>query len=327
MKQRTPKHFLDAHRLVMGRSKLTRKAHGAVEYSQFAELRRIFKEDDNIVGVGIAEKMTRGKPTGELALSFYVRRKRKKKKLDAQHIIPPVIRIGGKKAVLTDVHEMRTPFRALANFQKSPVKSGFSVGTGLDVHAGTVGAIVSFNGTNYMLSNAHVFRGRIDKTRISYPAMEDNGNDTNPVGTLRYKTTLVGTGNSADAALAEIDPGVIFRAAIENADVPYTVATPAKDMKIVGRGRTSGLIRGVVRTTDYDGSVIMTDGTTSDFVDQVACIGVAEGGDSGAIMVAEDTGQVVGLLFAASETEFMFTPIAAVRTALGVNFSFVNPPP
>ncbi len=324
MPRRTPKHLLEAHRLITGRARLTRKAYGVVDYNQFDELRSIFKKDDNITGIGIAEKRTCGKPTGDLVLSFYVKRKKKKSKLGGHRIIPPVIRIGGK-AILTDVHEMRTPFRALANVQNSPIQSGFSVGTSIDAHAGTVGAIVSFNGTNYILSNAHVFIGRIDKTRISYPAMEDNNDDPNPVGILRHRTTLMEAGNFADAALAEINQGVDFFSAIEDATAPYTVTAPVNDMKVVGHGRTSGEIRGTVLTTDYDGPILMPDGTTIDFLDQVSCVGVAKCGDSGTIIVAEDTHQIVGLLFAASKTEFMFTPIAAVRAALGVNFSFVDP--
>ncbi len=325
MARRIPKHLLDAQRLITGRSKLVRKAHDAVEYNQFSELRRIFKDDDNITGIGVAEKMTKGKPTGELALSFYVRRKKKKARLGAQHIIHPVIRIGGRKAVLTDVHEMRTPFRALANEKQSPVQSGFSVGTTIDVHAGTVGAIVSFGTTRYMLSNAHVFIGKINKARITYPAMEDNGNQTNPVGTLRNRVTLTAAGNFADAALAEIDEGVEMDSTIAGATVPYDMAAPADKMSVVGFGRTSGPIRGTVTTVHFSGGVTMPDGTIIDFVEQVTCEGTAEGGDSGTIMVAEDTGQIVGLLFAASKTEFMFTPIATVREKLDVNFNFVSP--
>jgi len=226
---------------------------------------------------------------------------------------------------LTDVYEMSSPFRALVNFQNSPVESGFSVGINSDPRAGTVGAVVAFGTTRYILSNAHVLRGTPNSTKIAYPAIEDSPNQpTNIVGVLRHRVPLATRENRADAALAEINSGVEIDPTIPGATPPYSVGTAAKDMKVIGTGRTTGTIRGVIRVTDFDGEVDVA-GATLDFEDQVACTGFANDGDSGTLIMEESTGQILGLLFAASDTEFLFTPVAAVRDVLGVNFRFVNP--
>lgn len=330
MASKAPKHFLEAHRLICGRDKLQRKSHGKAEYNHLAELRSIF-EDKNIVGLGVAEKLTKGKKTGELTLCFYVKKKKAKKRLGSHKIIPPVISIGGRKPIFTDVYELGGRFKALANFQKTPIQSGFSVGNDESVDAGTVGAIVSFNGTHFILSNAHVLAsqgvGDIDITQTTYPAREDI-NQTFSVGVLKHIVTFNSSGNSADAALAQINGGLNINPSISGAKPPYTVVDPADQMKVIGRGRTTSTIRGVVRDLHFSGPVEMPgDMGTIKFVDQVVCVGDVEGGDSGAIIVAKDTEQIVGLLFAGTDTEFLFTPIKAVRKSLDVNFQFINPPP
>jgi hypothetical protein len=315
MASKTPKHFLKAHRLISGRAKPKPGEHSKAEFKLLKDLRDIFK-DPNIVGLGIAEKMTKGKRIGQLTLRFYVKKKKAGKSLRSQKMIPPVISIGNGKAIFTDVYEMKSRFRALVNKQQSPVESGFSVGIRTDVRAGTVGAVVSFNGDSYILSNAHVLRGTVGKTTISYPAKEDNDDQANPVGVLQHIVPLKSSGNRADAALAKINTGIVSIPTI-----PGASGVAAKDMRVIGTGRTTGTIRGVVRCTDFDGEVDVF-GKILDFEDQVVCEGHADDGDSGALIREEGTGKILGLLFAASDDEFVFTPIATVREELGVDFSF-----
>lgn len=317
MARRVPKHILQAHRLISGRAKLKRDEHGKTEYSHLKELRSIFL-DRNVVGLGVAEKLTKGKRTGELALRFYVKKKKTKKNLGSHKLIPPVISIGDGKAIFTDVYEMKSRFRALINKKTSPVESGFSVGIRTDVRAGTVGAVVSFNGDSYILSNAHVLRGTVGQTTISYPAKEDNNNQANIVGVLQHIVPLKSSKNRADAALAKIDAGITID---QTSTASHTVGVAEKDMRVIGTGRTTGTIRGVVRCTDFDGEVDVF-GKILDFEDQVVCEGHVDDGDSGTLIMEEGTGKILGLLFAASDEEFVLSPIAAVREELGVNFNF-----
>jgi hypothetical protein len=57
------------------------------------------------------------------------------------------------------------------------------------------------------------------------------------------------------------------------------------------------------------------------FVDQVLCTGFADNGDSGSLVTAVETGRVVGLHFAGSDTVSICNPIGPVMGALGVSFA------
>ena len=79
MKSKTPKHLVQPHRLICGHEKLKKKSHSKAEFRHLADVRRIF-EAPSIVGLGIAEKVTDKKRTGELTLCFYVKDKVGKEK-------------------------------------------------------------------------------------------------------------------------------------------------------------------------------------------------------------------------------------------------------
>jgi hypothetical protein len=323
MKRKTPKHFLEAHRLITGRDKLKRASCSKAEYNHLAELRRLF-EDKNIVGLGISEKMTNNRRTGELSLCFYVIRKKAKNRLGSHKMVPPVVSIGGKP-IFTDVYQIGR-LKAQANAQMTPIQSGFSVGNDRNVNAGTVAAIVSSGGTRYILSNAHVLapqgHGTPGTIRATYPAFADS-DGMRRVGVLRQIVNLQNDGNRADAALAEINPGFDVNTSIFGARVPYTVGVPDEQMVVIGSGRTTTTIRGVVKDTRFSGPVFFPGLGSIGFVDQILCIGSSDEGDSGTLLSAD--GLIMGILVAGTQSEFMLTPIKAARESLAVNFQFIDP--
>src|ERR1700704_2474088 len=67
-------------------------------------LRRII-ETENIVGVGISEKISEGKAVGKLALTFYVERKVPLDDLDPDLAVPPTVPdpLSGPDPISTDV--------------------------------------------------------------------------------------------------------------------------------------------------------------------------------------------------------------------------------
>src|SRR5439155_1919339 len=72
---------------------------------QAADMRRVLGSK-NVVGIGVAEKMRRGKSHGELALTFYVIKKIKdKRRLRGHEVVPPTVPLAltGGKPVPTDV--------------------------------------------------------------------------------------------------------------------------------------------------------------------------------------------------------------------------------
>jgi hypothetical protein len=210
----------------------------------------------------------------------------------------------------------------------NPIESGFSVGNDQNVNAGTVGAIVSSGGTRYILSNAHVLapqgQGAPGTVNATYPAAVD-ADGMRRVGVLRFIANLKSSGNSADAALAEINPGFNIDTSISGATVPYTVGDAVEGMAVIGSGRTTTTIRGSVKDPNFTGSVFYPGLGSIQFVDQVLCIGSCDEGDSGTLLSAPATGAILGLLVGGADDEFMITPIKAARAALAVNFQFINP--
>src|SRR5258708_12271734 len=68
-----------------------------------SNMRRVV-DTNNVVAMGISEKVTQGKPTGALALTFYVNRKKPLNKLGAQVAVPPTVpeAITGPQPIPTD---------------------------------------------------------------------------------------------------------------------------------------------------------------------------------------------------------------------------------
>jgi hypothetical protein len=299
---------------------------GAAEAKHVERVRTIF-DDPNIVGAGIAEKVTEGDLAGTLSLCFYVRKKLAKARVRADRMLPPVMATPDGKAIFTDVIEIGDVVpQAQPLVKRKPIQSGFSVGH-FAISAGTVGAIVSRGKKKYLLSNSHVLAdsGKAKKgDSIWYPGPADGGKATDEIATLSsFKPFVVGDTftNTIDAALAEIIAGRLKQVnfAIHGAKHPVKVATPTRGMKIVVMGRTSGKKRSVVRDVDFRVLIDYGLGTVG-FKEQVRCDVYSAGGDSGSIVVDDATGAIVGLHFAGSPEGSIFTPIKTVMAALKFRF-------
>ena len=99
----TPKHLLDCLNMITApalTSAIT--AAGTAEVLHARRVRTVF-EDPNIVAVGISEKMTSDKSTGELSVCFYVEKKVGIRKLREGKLVPPVMSAPNGKSVFTDV--------------------------------------------------------------------------------------------------------------------------------------------------------------------------------------------------------------------------------
>src|SRR6185369_14212439 len=105
-------------------------------------MRRIVKTK-NVVAVGISEKVSKGKRTGKLALTFYVERKISPKKLREDEAVPPTVSaaLSGPEAIPTDVVVLGK-LRPQINAIKNPLQPGNSIGH-VDITAGTLGAVVT----------------------------------------------------------------------------------------------------------------------------------------------------------------------------------------
>ena len=224
---------------------------------QAKSLRRIVATK-NVVAVGISEKISKKRPTGKLAVTFYVEKKIPPKKLRADVMIPPTVpeSLSGPAAVPTDVIAIGR-LRLEVNAIRNPVQPGNSIGH-VDITAGTLGALVRKGQTVHILSNSHVL-ARSGRARIGddilYPGDADGGEaPADLVATLSgFKKFVTGGDfvNGADCAIAR--PLDARRdelvSAIKGLGVPRGATAPVRGMRIVKVGRTTDKTTGTVRAS------------------------------------------------------------------------------
>jgi hypothetical protein len=292
---------------------------------QVAGLRRIVADPD-LVGLGIAEKEIGGEKVGELALVFYVRRKRTPSDIALASLVPPVLAALNGRAIYTDVVEIGD---VVPQASGAPITSGHSVAH-IRSAAGTLGAIVTRNGKPMLLSNAHVLAAAGTASfgdPILYPARDDGGTDPADRIALLAAFRPFKTGgayvNRMDAALGEVLGPALARlsAAIPHASLPLEIGDPARGMNVTLTGRSSGSVGATVDDADAVAQILYPEVGVIGFAAQCLCKpGYTLPGDSGALVLDSDTGRIVGLHFAGSALGSYFTPIRTVMSGLGFVF-------
>jgi hypothetical protein len=321
----TPKHYLETLRLAIGASEPAETLH-PVHARELTRLRLILSHP-NVVGLGVSEKTVAAARVGPLGLTFYVRRKRPASRVPHAHRIPAVVAAPNGRAIFTDVFEIGD-VRPQVSAQHNPIAPGFSVG-----HAnggpGTLGAIVQRGGKAMILSNAHILAlsgAAAIGDPLLYPAAADGGaNPADCAARLSSFVDLQSGGdfvNRVDAALGEIIAARLGQvvSAIPGAAAPVVLADPVREMRVALHGRSSGATHSVIRDADAAIQMVYPDLGLVGFYQQVLCDPYTEGGDSGALVIDQATGAVVGLHFAASALGSYFTPIKAVAAALKFSF-------
>ncbi len=328
--KRTPRHLLHTLGQVIAERRqakgLTPEETGIAPVAQsLLERTGSLLGDDNLVGVGIAEKRSRDTATGELGLTFYVKRKATLGEIDAAKLVPPVLAGPRGRAVFTDVVEIGD-LEPQQNIGGPPLRTGYSI-SHVDAGAGTLGAFVRKGGKTYCLSNAHVLalegRAAIGDA-IIFPGGGDGAGSPDACGTLAVFVPLVPGGafvNSVDAALATIDANLLagIDPGIHGAQLPLRVATPQLGRRIVTRGRSGIDVEAEILGVDLAAQLPYGLGPVG-FTGLVVCESYSRRGDSGAIIVDKDSGAIVGLHLAGSATRSVFMPIKAVMAALGFTF-------
>ena len=293
--------------------------------SHAKSLRRIIGTR-NIVAIGISEKISKRKPTGKLALTFYVERKVPLKKLRADMLVPPTVpeALSGSEAIPTDVVVLGK-IRPEVNVTRHPVQPGNSIGH-IDITAGTLGAIVKKGSELHILSNSHVLAvgGTAKKgDSIIYPGDADNGkNPADLVARLSGFQKFVTGGdfvNHVDCAIAKPTAARLSEVVseIKGLGVPKGTIQAVRGMKVQKVGRTTGKTNGEVRDVHFRFVLTYEVGEVG-FIDQVLCTRYTAPGDSGSLVIEKETGRAVGLHFAGANGGSVFNPIAEVLKALGV---------
>jgi len=217
-----------------------------------------------------------------------------------------------------------------------PLALGTSLGHE-HVSAGTLGAIVFARGAFFLLSNDHVLADE-DRAKkgdaVLQPGRADRGRA--PVDVVaRYERAvrLKKTGNLVDAALARIEADVAFDAArLRGVGALGAVRTePLRPGdRVVKRGRTTGLTRGVVSAIEVDGVIVGYDRGELRFDDQLEISPAgrtpfSRGGDSGSLIVDADR-RPAALLFAGNDADTTYAnPLPTVLQALKVELAGASP--
>jgi hypothetical protein len=125
--------------------------------------------------------------------------------------------------------------------------------------------------------------------------------------------------NLVDAAVArpDADSDILDRI-LEIGEVSGTVPATL-GMGVRKSGRTTGFTTGEITVIDATVNVSYGSGRIATFENQLVSGPMSQGGDSGSLLVAADSLQAVGLLFAGSDQATIYNPIQAVLDCLEVS--------
>src|SRR5215469_948337 len=207
---------------------------------------------------------------------------------------------------------------------------------------GTLGSLVTRGGTQYILSDNHVL-ARTDLAAIGESIIQPALVDTRcgqevfaTVGQLsQFYNLETGTAPKIDAAIAQavtgaVDPSgnILFLGATTDANnVPLPGAPHAGsgvaasvNKAVTKSGRSTGLTCSTVLSTNTPTTVQYQKGCgtgvmfSETFMNQVVVAGgnFSAAGDSGSLIVTQDTADPVALLFAGSDTDTVGNPVSDV---------------
>ena len=237
--------------------------------------------------------------------------------------------------------------------QNIPVKLGTSGGNANDSSiqgklvyccGGTLGSLLQRNGAFYILSNNHVL-ARSDSASIgdaiTQPDLIDancSTTGTTTVGNLTQYVNLEASGTNVDAAIAQIVSGTVdTTGSILGLGATATGGTPDPGPPHAGTGiaahvgeavaksgRSSSLTCSAVDVIDLQTSVSYQKGCNTGanfsvtYTGQVSVSGGAFSaeGDSGSLIVDQNTADPVALLYGGSDTDSVGNPVADVLAAL-----------
>jgi hypothetical protein len=231
--------------------------------------------------------------------------------------------------------------------QTPPIRLGTSGGWRNDLAngyccGGTLGALIDIAGTQYVLSNYHVFESdivlggnsRVAKTGdlITQPGLIDvncTAANAQNVATLVKRSSL--PGSNVDASIAQVISGMVRTdgAILEIGTLSAQTVGASLNQTVKKSGRTTGLTRSIVSglnatiSVAYENECAGGAAFTKTFTGQIVIANMRSkflaSGDSGSLMV-EDVAtnpRAVGLLFAGSSTSAIANPIGQVLDYFG----------
>lgn len=279
---------------------------------------------ENIVGVGISEKMVGGQYTGERCCTVYVVAKAPKDAIETAALVPTDI-----KGIPTDVVATGELHALPHRGRYRPAPGGVSVGH-FRITAGTLGCLVRKGRSRCILSNNHVLANSNNATvgdPIVQPGPTDGGRVPADVVAKLLQFVRIrfgGAVNRVDCAIAEVTSSRLVSPLNKCFGRLNAIPVPAQINLLVKKcGRTTQFTRG--RITDVSATVRVSYGTAGValFQNQIVIVSLtgtpfSAGGDSGSLIVTDVGNRPVGLLFAGSATHTIANRIGNVLAALNV---------
>lgn len=307
----------------------------------------------NVVATGVGYKIVDGKLTDMPSIICSVATKVAASSLSSRDLVPA--EIGGVPTDVVATGRLRAFQAPTGRFRPAP--GGVSVGH-KDITAGTLGCWVRRDGQWMILSNNHVLANinaaKIGDA-ILQPGSYDGGiNPDDQIATLEDFVTInlqeipsdcdiagnivallnglsgvVGsdtrlkavriqaTENLVDAAIAkplredDVNPEILNIGAISG------TASAVLGMPLRKSGRTTGYTEGQVTQVDVTADISYGENRTVRFTDQIMAGAMSQPGDSGSA-VLNNNNELVGLLFAGSETNTIINRIENVFSALNL---------
>jgi hypothetical protein len=298
---------------------------------------------ENVMGVGVGEKISSGKHTGVWSVKFFVRLKYPETQLESKHRLPKSI-----AGLPVDVEEtgLFRPFappakkaamkRATPNptTKMRPTQPGCSIGykdpDPRVAMAGTFGALVRDKTGSYILSNNHILA---DEDRlpagspIFQPGLMDDGHtNTDQIAEFAKAVPLqVNVPNHVDCAVARLLKPSLASKEILFIGAPKGTTDAQVDMTVHKFGRTSDYTVGRISSVDADFKLPYDIGTLT-FQSQIVIVGLAgtsfaAPGDSGSLILERPSNLAVGLLCAGTTSHTIANHIGDVLQALNVTLA------
>ncbi len=308
----------------------------------------------NVVATGIGYKYTGGQRTDTLCIVCSVEKKVSISELKQQDRVPE--NIDGLPTDVVETGPIRALQSTTGRFRPAP--GGVSIGH-RDITAGTLGCVVRREGQLYILSNNHVLANSNDASigdPVLQPGPHDGGrlpedklavlSDFVPIkfegapSSCGVAGAVISTANTLAGWFGSNTRLKAVTAQAEANKVDAAIARPLRDSDVseeilhIGSikglvqgvlglairkcGRTTGFTQGEIQQIDVTVKVQYGGGRVALFTDQLLAGAMSQGGDSGSA-VLDESDQLVGLLFAGSDSSTIINRIENVFSSLNLS--------